>query len=141
MQFLPSGIQEVRACFFSMGFSLCITTKDGKHFPTFSSHSEEWCITSRKPYISRVFQRITTVIRASTCRTQRPERCCLSRLGLSGACPEQASRITSSLLFLGKWHVLIFFPQSHSPPMPILCFAHHPSSCHLAVENMSSLGT
>lgn len=32
----PSGIQEVREIFVSMGFPWCVTTMDGKHFPTFS---------------------------------------------------------------------------------------------------------
>lgn len=61
----PSGIQEVRETFVSMGFPWCVTTMDGKHFPTFSSPSEEQCIINRKPWISEAFQRITTGIRAS----------------------------------------------------------------------------
>ena len=64
MQSLPGGMQEVRAGFVSMGFPWCVTTTDGKHFPTFSAPSEEWCLISRKPCISGAFQRITTGIGA-----------------------------------------------------------------------------
>lgn len=65
MQSFPTGIQEVREVFVSMGFPWCVTTMDGKHFPTFSSPSEEWYIINRKPWISGAFHGITTGIRAS----------------------------------------------------------------------------
>lgn len=65
MQSFPSGIQEVRGVFVSMGFPWCFTTMDGKHFPIFSSPSEERYIINRKPWISGAFQKITTDIRAS----------------------------------------------------------------------------
>lgn len=65
MQSFPAGIQEVREVFVSMGFPWCVTTMDGKHFPTFSSPSEEGYIINRKPWISGAFHGITTGIRAS----------------------------------------------------------------------------
>lgn len=138
---LPSGIQEVRAGFVSTWFPWCITTADGKHFPTSSSPSEEWCRISRKLCTFGAFQRTTTAIRASTVWDTKawwmlPE--------LAGTCwglsyTSQQNHLATAVLCQAAHADAL--SQSHSPPMPTICFAHHPGSCHLPVERASGLGT
>lgn len=94
-----------------MGFPWCVTTMDRKHFPTFSSHSEEWWL-ARGSLVSPGPLRWQPQPREPAQRgTLRPERCCLGGLGSSGAGPSLARRIISPLLLFNEQHMPMLSPK------------------------------